>query len=1326
MSQAASGETSNAYLAPGGQQVAFVSTDAGLVPGDGNGVADVFLSTAEGSDDPFSGTPELISVPTGPVGAVRANDSSNSPVMSADGRWVAFTSKATNLVSPASPIEMSSVYVRDTLNDTTIRLQAPGVMPDGPSYDPDISDDGRYVVFTTDATNLSAGDVNGVADAYLADLDANGDGIRGDVSLTRFIQEVSTEGGSYQAVISGNGRWVAFVSGTSDLFTPNGLVGDYLFRAEVRTLIHDAELIAIDATEPTIDANGTTLAFVQLHVCGDSPAISMASIDTGGTAYLIALGTIGADTRFGDSWDPQISSDGNTVVWTTTTPEFLFVDDPGPLPEPVIRVQHPGWWDSDRLNIQCSGILTPDWVDVAVGDGATISASGRTFAYTGDDFTTVVDTHSNNGLSVASTQGELSTPNFVSSLAISSIPLSSLRDYAGTLANAPIHQLPIHQLPIHQLPIHQLPIHQLLIDDAPIHQLPIHQLPIHQLPIHQLDLPGGWDQLLAGTELGGQLIQALTLDEVLQWAEDKVAACPPESPADSVDCAAARRIQSLTLGDVGIDGSGLDALSLASYVLGDAPVAEIPIAGGGTVKSRWQALANGQALGEQVEDDTVLAQLDAAGLDITHAGLDDVVLTTLPVDKTLFRYLLMRELFLADTPLGALDVTTGLSPAGRTALFGSTPVSGTLASNKASLLSGATLAQFVGGLATDVTFGTLLFSLLDRESFPWEEIDLASLDLTKVTDDSGSMVCESNDRCRTSADFRVTFDAGPGEDPAFAAPTVSVSLPDGTQSTQMFLSGSGPESVWSEFGEYTGPVERQKGLVRVPLSDLTSGTSITFGAWFSATSRPGNAQSIADVVSGDRSAQLLLTGVATLPELDDNRNNIENAGIDGLRTIDEDTIFYEWLSPEWLDNDDDTGPPIQSPVSVDADYYRVAAPQPGQRLVVSTNAKDGQIALALYSSATASSALGVTNAGAAPGRAVTEQNGIEGQPAESGSDAGVALAGQTLIDQAVVGGSGTAEVEAASADTEPDEKLVVRVTSGNGAPSSSMYSLRVRYIDEPAETSCSPYAHVLPEAEGVVGTSDAVDSQTDTIYLFDQERYGRRYGAAAAAAVRAALTSLSDPAVAGAGAVHGAVLAIDSDLGVHNARTAADLNPCSMTARRALTSAINTFVADEITDVRDHIKSVVVVGGDDMIPFAPVGQHTSDFTEQSHAGDLRRTEVSPGVPCPTNLGQTDVDPCSTPLSAAASGGFVLTDDPYGLPDTYESLGGYLYIPTVALGRLVETPAQIQATISRYLDADGVLAVNSSDHRRVRSVERAARASSTRSSSGGCPPGRRSR
>ena len=135
---------------PTGSSVAFASTADDLGAADTNGVADVFLSTAiRARDDPFSGAAELVSAPDPSSAWTPANDASSEPVVSADGRYVAFTSEATNLVTRMPHRGVRQVYVRDRPAGTTFRLQG-AAEPDGDSYDPDISDDGRYVVFTSD------------------------------------------------------------------------------------------------------------------------------------------------------------------------------------------------------------------------------------------------------------------------------------------------------------------------------------------------------------------------------------------------------------------------------------------------------------------------------------------------------------------------------------------------------------------------------------------------------------------------------------------------------------------------------------------------------------------------------------------------------------------------------------------------------------------------------------------------------------------------------------------------------------------------------------------------------------------------------------------------------------------------------------------------------------------------------------------------------------------------------------------------------------------------------------------------------------------------
>ena len=258
-----------------------------------------------------------------------------------------------------------------------------------------------------------------------------------------------------------------------------------------------------------------------------------------------------------------------------------------------------------------------------------------------------------------------------------------------------------------------------------------------------------------------------------------------------------------------------------------------------------------------------------------------------------------------------------------------------------------------------------------------------------------------------------------------------------------------------------------------------------------------------------------------------------------------------------------------------------------------------------------------------------------------------------------------------------------------------MYSLRVRYIDEPVETVCAPWTPAVAPDIASIAFSDPVTDETNTIYIADTARYDATYGVGATDAVRAETFKLNGTGDVDGRTIQGAMLSVDDDERVSAARAALDVNPCSMAAREGLTAAINTAVSELLGEHADQIRSIVIVGGDDIIPFAPVAQQTSQFTERSHASELRLTQLPDGTPCPAEVAEGTLDRCATPLSAAAAASFVLTDDPYGLASAYETLGGYLYVPRVALGRLVETPQDVADTIQRFVDAKGILDADSS-------------------------------
>ncbi len=150
-----------------GRYALFESSAADLVSGDTNGVTDVFLR------DVWSNATVLISISTnGGVG----NDVSRGSTLTPDGRYVAFTSAATNLVANDNN-GIADVFVRDWQNGLTRLASVGAKAASSPSVigseSPDISADGRYVVFYSVATNLVPGVTNNGGEIYVRDLAAS-------------------------------------------------------------------------------------------------------------------------------------------------------------------------------------------------------------------------------------------------------------------------------------------------------------------------------------------------------------------------------------------------------------------------------------------------------------------------------------------------------------------------------------------------------------------------------------------------------------------------------------------------------------------------------------------------------------------------------------------------------------------------------------------------------------------------------------------------------------------------------------------------------------------------------------------------------------------------------------------------------------------------------------------------------------------------------------------------------------------------------------------------------------------------------------------------
>jgi TolB protein len=242
-----------------GNVVAFTSSASNLVAGDTNGVDDIFVR------DRSTGTTQRVSVATG---GVQANAESWEPAISADGRYVAFASVATNLVpgdtngNPSFCCD-TDVFVHDRLAGATERVSVTraGMQGSGGSLnfagDPSISADGRYVAFVTDF-NLDPSDFNGSGDVYVRDRQAG---------TTELVNPFAAEG-PVDPVLSANGRFVAFTSAAAYDATdanrqPDVWVRDLSDGGLERASLAGDEEEGLGASQvPAIDADGSRVAFI--------------------------------------------------------------------------------------------------------------------------------------------------------------------------------------------------------------------------------------------------------------------------------------------------------------------------------------------------------------------------------------------------------------------------------------------------------------------------------------------------------------------------------------------------------------------------------------------------------------------------------------------------------------------------------------------------------------------------------------------------------------------------------------------------------------------------------------------------------------------------------------------------------------------------------------------------------------------------------------------------------------------------------------------------------------------------------------------------------
>jgi Tol biopolymer transport system component len=312
------------------------------------------------------------------VGGVEANGASYVEDVTPDGRYVVFSSFASNLVANDTNNERD-VFVYDVLAESIelVSQNSSGVLANGASTEGSISDDGRFVCFTSDATNLVSGDSNAVKDVFRRDL-LNGLTTR--VSLG--ASAAQGNGASGKGRISGSGFVVAFESTATNLVASDTNGVKDVFVRDLNTSV--TSRVSVDAGgsqvtgesgSPSLSEDGTIVAFEASSalVGGDTNGDTDVYVWDLGVSTLsrASVGAAGAQAA-GFSYLPGLSADGNLVVFSSRSTTF------GPATEQTrIYLKNLTTGALEHVSLTNSGLDGN-----GDSEGATISADGRYVSFT--------------------------------------------------------------------------------------------------------------------------------------------------------------------------------------------------------------------------------------------------------------------------------------------------------------------------------------------------------------------------------------------------------------------------------------------------------------------------------------------------------------------------------------------------------------------------------------------------------------------------------------------------------------------------------------------------------------------------------------------------------------------------------------------------------------------------------------------------------------------------------------------------------------------------------------------------------------------------------
>ncbi|MEM9655453.1 MAG: hypothetical protein AAGA65_25405, partial [Actinomycetota bacterium] len=853
---------------------------------------------------------------------------------------------------------------------------------------------------------------------------------------------------------------------------------------------------------------------------------------------------------------------------------------------------------------------------------------------------------------------------------VGAIPVGAI-DVAGTPVGAiPVGAIPVGAIPVGAIPVGAIPVGAIPVGAIDIAGAPVGAIPVGAIPVGAIDL--------VASPVGAIPVGAIPVGAIGTFVDCTLIDCDPAAGFTLADAQAAGALlpgatiadfqgidTGVTIGDlVGVGGysetelrnqvdaatSGqtlADFLTFDNMILSDLP------------PNQFGTTTVGQLGPEALAQITLADLLDATGGDETalvtqlqteiptlrdFENWDGLVLADLPVTETLVANTTINELLPAfqNVRLGdILDFTSAYNPGDVN--WGSRTLADiaqadwqdiTLA--ELATYNGTTLAEVITNLSAalqnELTFGDLLLAIVGTEAHDWGNIELDALEL----DASGSPIT-----------FVTQFGIDDGTSASYSM-TLRTTIPDGA----VYVPGSsaivGDADPTPPIGSVEPTVSGNQltwnfGFVRLGEKydlDFQISPSLTLGT--NTVTTFGEIDGF-----GVQSTGFDTIGVTQAFEPND------NIGDGGILTAVSDTIYASHIG----DADD-------------VDLYRIDL-DAGSRLAVSLSDLPADFDLVVYGPP----AQPVSDQPALRQLNPTEVPDVTLDPTENDSG-GAVLQDVPLQDLPIVGVSNNRDTENESIDiasVRSTGTYFIQVSGYSGATSPDPYALYVQAVDPPAPLVCVAQDY---QSAANTGTLPSVGSLTgvNTLILVNEERLHGKYGAAGATQTLNAVnnlvtyTNVTNPLLG----ITAAIVPVDGDGNVRSAYAALDSASCEPDRANAVVREINRVIDDmRAADPNTEISHIMFVGDDDIIPMARLADDTTIANESGYA-------------------QTFSDTNANSYFGALLNSNYLSDEPYGDLDPIQSGDRILYVTDVALGRLVETPAEIEGQILAFIGFNGEL------------------------------------